>query len=92
MRRIRDGGTAYAEIQNLSREERAREHLVLGLRRLEGVVPREFEECTGIGLERLCGSELRRLADQGLVDWQPQRLRLAREGVFLYDTVAVALI
>lgn len=84
--------TAIADTEELDPESRARETLVLGLRRNAGVSRTVFAEQTGIALEDLAGDRLRRLVAQGLLEDTHTHIRLTREGRFVADSVTVELV
>jgi oxygen-independent coproporphyrinogen-3 oxidase len=76
-----------AESEELSPEDRAREALVLGLRRIEGVDPAAFAEQTGFELPSLVGRELQRHYDLGTLETSAGRIRLTRQGLFVSDAI-----
>ena len=65
LKRVLAGDSPVAESETLAPEDRAREALVFGLRRLEGVDRREFFERTGFEVDALVGEPLRRLSNLG---------------------------
>jgi oxygen-independent coproporphyrinogen-3 oxidase len=85
LRRVLAGQSPVAECEELSPEDKAREMLVLGLRRLEGVARREFALRTGYEMEQLAGPELASFQDWGLVAEDGGRLRLTRNGLCVSD-------
>jgi oxygen-independent coproporphyrinogen-3 oxidase len=85
LRRVLAGQSPVAECEELSPEDKAREMLVLGLRRLEGVARREFAARTGYEIERLAGPELARFREWGLIAEDESRLRLTRDGLCVSD-------
>jgi putative oxygen-independent coproporphyrinogen III oxidase len=87
LKRTFAGESPVAEREQLSPEARARELLVFGLRRMEGVSRHEFKERTGIALDSLVIRPLRRLVDLGLVTDDGERIRLTREGLFVSDAI-----
>lgn len=87
MKRVLSGQSPVAESETLSPEDRAREALVLALRRLEGIERREFAARTGFELDALIGRELPRLVELGLLSDQDSRVRLTREGLFISDAI-----
>ncbi len=87
MRRVLAGQSPVAEFEELNDEDRAREQLVIGLRRMRGVVAEEFEQSTGMSIDSLVGKELDSLIQQGLLEWSMPSLRLTREGLFVSDSI-----
>jgi putative oxygen-independent coproporphyrinogen III oxidase len=87
LKRVLANQSPVAESETLSPEDRAREALVLGLRRLEGVDRRLFAARTGYDIDALIGRELPMLIDLGLLADSGNRLRLTREGLFVSDAI-----
>ncbi len=87
IKRIRSGQSPVAEAEKLSPEDRAREALVLGLRRIDGVHAPSFAARFGYAVEHLLGRELTRLAELGLIATEHDRLRLTREGLLVSDSI-----
>jgi oxygen-independent coproporphyrinogen-3 oxidase len=87
LRRVLAGESPVAERERLAPEDRARETLVIGLRRIRGVDRFEFGLQTGFELESLVGPELERFIDLQLLCWEGQRLRLTRSGLMVSDSI-----
>jgi oxygen-independent coproporphyrinogen-3 oxidase len=87
LKRVLAGQSPVAESEVLSPEGRAREALVLALRRLQGVERKSFADRTGFEIDELVGPALRRYVALGLVDDDPQCVRLSREGLFISDAL-----
>lgn len=87
LKRVLSGQSPVAESETLSPEDRAREALVLGLRRLEGVDRTAFAGRTGFEIDALIGRELPPLVEHGLLSDSGDRLRLTREGLFVSDAI-----
>lgn len=86
--RVREGVSPIAESETLSPPHRAREALVLGLRRLcDGVDRQAFAAEFGHDVDELGGAELRRLIATGMLDDRDGRLRLTREGLLIADWI-----
>jgi oxygen-independent coproporphyrinogen-3 oxidase len=92
LKRTLAGQPALQEAEELAPVERAREALVLGLRRTAGVCEREFLCTTGFDLEQLAGPRIERLVGQGLLERASNAVRLSREGLFLADRVFAELL
>ncbi len=88
IKRLISGQSPVAESETLGIEDRAREALMLGLRRMEGVSLAEFASRWGRGVEQLFGTEtLDRLLAEGLLARSADRLRLTRAGIFVSDSL-----
>lgn len=85
--RIQQGKTPVAEQEELSLEERARERLVFGLRRIEGVAFQTFVEETGYEILPLGGKPLERYLAQGWMEKTETHLRLTRKGLLISDSL-----
>jgi oxygen-independent coproporphyrinogen-3 oxidase len=92
LRRMLEGETPVAEQEELDPAASARERLVFGLRRLEGVEAASFASETGFDVRELAGRELERLAEAGLIAWNRKRVRLTHQGLLLADTVCSVII
>ena len=78
--------------ERLAPEAKARETLVMGLRRLAGWGRAEFRAATGFDYDALRGLEIARLAAAGLLVAEPERLRLAEDAVFVSNSVFAELV
>jgi oxygen-independent coproporphyrinogen-3 oxidase len=87
LKRIFDGASPVVEREKLSPEARARELLVFGLRRMEGVSRYAFSERTGFALDTLVAKPLRRFVKMGLLADDGERIHLTREGLFVSDAL-----
>jgi oxygen-independent coproporphyrinogen-3 oxidase len=87
LRRVLRGESAVAESEELTHEDRAREALVIGLRRMQGVDRTEFARQTGFELESLVGREMDRFMEQQLLRWDGNRLCLTRQGLMVSDSI-----
>jgi oxygen-independent coproporphyrinogen-3 oxidase len=76
-----------AESERLSAEDRARERLVFGLRRLEGVDLQRFEQATGFSVLELVGQPLERFRQLRLLELTANHLRLTRAGLMVSDAL-----
>lgn len=92
MKRLNAGESPVAESETLSPEDRARERLVFGLRRLEGLDRRGFASETGFDIEHLGGSALARYLSQGLLERAGSMIRLTRAGLLVSDSLWPALL
>lgn len=87
MKRVLAGESPIAERDWLPPADRARELLVIGLRRLDGVERTDFCERTGCGVDELAGDAIAKLAAAGLLSDDGARIRLTREGLFVSDAL-----
>lgn len=87
IKRIVAGDSPVAESETLSPDDRARETLVIGLRRMRGVNRSEFRRRTGFDLDGLAAADFRRFVAQGLLEDDGVNLRLTRAGLFVSDSI-----
>lgn len=85
--RLERGQSPVAESETLDAEDRARELLVLALRRREGIARDEFQHRTGFGIDALVGRELTNYTKLGLFAEEQGRLVLTREGLYVSDAI-----
>jgi oxygen-independent coproporphyrinogen-3 oxidase len=87
IRRLEAGESPVAEREELTPEEKARERLVFGLRRLEGVRRKEFATQTGYEIDALAGKEIERYASLGFLSSDAEGVRLTRAGLMVSDAI-----
>jgi len=87
IKRMLAGDSPVAERDVLSREDIARERLVFGLRRLDGVDLDRLEQVSGYGIYELAGQSLDRHVETGLLEIDRGRLRLTRKGLLVSDSI-----
>jgi oxygen-independent coproporphyrinogen-3 oxidase len=87
LKRVLAGESPVADCEKLSDEQRARERLVLGLRRLEGVDRNEFAAAAGLTVDELAGPAIARFVEFGLLSDDGSRVKLTREGLFVSDAL-----
>lgn len=87
IRRLESGESPVAEREELTSEEKARERLVFGLRRLEGVRRRDFATQTGYEIDALAGKEIEKFASLGFLSSDGDRVQLTRAGVMVSDAI-----
>ncbi|MEO0532043.1 MAG: coproporphyrinogen-III oxidase family protein, partial [Planctomycetota bacterium] len=87
LRRIEAGDSPVAEREELSAEALARERLVFGLRRLEGVKCEAFADATGYEVDGLAGPAIERLLRLGMLEDDGHRVRLTRAGLLVSDAI-----
>ncbi|TWT37789.1 Oxygen-independent coproporphyrinogen-III oxidase-like protein [Posidoniimonas corsicana] len=87
LRRVLAGESPVAFREELTAEQEAREQLVFGLRRIEGVERSEFAERTGFSIDQLAAGQVDRFCELGLLEDTKDRLRLTREGLLISDAL-----
>lgn len=93
IRRLQQGLSPVFESEKLSCEDRARELLVLGLRRCDGIRRDEFARLHGFHPQDLAGDALRRHIQAGFIEVvEPDTIRLTRAGRMVADGVIVDLL
>jgi oxygen-independent coproporphyrinogen-3 oxidase len=86
------GELAVMETEWPDDESRARERLVFGLRRIEGIERQRFLAETGFDLLALGAEPLGRFLAAGYLTWRGQALALTREGLLISDSLWPELI
>lgn len=92
IKRIAADRPPHATGEQLEPRAKARETLVMALRRLDGVASDEFQLATGFRYEDLCGDKIAWLEKEGLLDSSGQRLRLTTRGLFVSDAIFSELV
>ena len=87
IKRIQSGESAISESEFLSEELRAREAVMLGLRKVNGIDLQEFREKTGYQVRDLAPEEFERFLSEELLELQGGTVRLSYQGRFLADYV-----
>jgi oxygen-independent coproporphyrinogen-3 oxidase len=87
LQRLERNESPVAESEELGNEDRARERLVFGLRRLAGIDVRDFAQETGFTVESLGGDSLQRFVQQGFLERSEDTLRLTRRGLLISDSL-----
>ncbi len=78
--------------EQLEPEAKARETLVMGLRRLAGWTRAEFRAVTGFEYDALRGGEIARMVAEGWMVAENDRIRLSEEALFVSDSVFAELV
>jgi len=89
LKRIQEGESPVDVEEQLTPEERAREAIVIGLRRNQGIDRNEFQALTGFDLEQLIGTEIQRAIKNGNLRDDDRAVSLTSQGRLLYDSVIV---
>ena len=87
LKRVLAGVSPVAEREMLNPEQRARELLVFGLRRTDGVDRRAFAERTGFEIDVLAAGPIKKFVALGLVTDAEGRVQLTREGLLVSDAL-----
>ena len=74
-------------VQDLSAQEQVEECMFLGLRKMEGVSETEFEECFGITIDNVYGTQLEQLIEKGLLERTDGRIMLTKKGIDISNYV-----
>lgn len=85
--RLLSGRAPHGEIDRMSDEEAARERVVVGLRRRDGLQRRAFEQSSGFALDLIAGPAIRRWVGGGFATDDGDRVRLTREGLLISDAL-----
>ena len=87
LKRVLADQSPVADRERLTPEQRARELLVFGLRRLEGVARQAFAQQSGFSLEDLAAKEIASLVEAGLFADDRETIRLTQEGLLISDAI-----
>jgi oxygen-independent coproporphyrinogen-3 oxidase len=87
LKRVLAGESPVADREQLNDEQRARERLVLGLRRIEGVERAAFAAAAGYSVDELAGPAVSKFSELGLLSDDGGRVKLTREGLFVSDAL-----
>lgn len=87
LKRVEAGESPVAEREELTPEETARERLVFGMRRLEGVDRKAFKRATGYEIDDLAGAAIARFVEAGLLMDDGASVRLSHEGLMVSDAL-----
>ena len=88
---VEAGKTPVAESEVLEANGLAKDLIVFGLRRLEGVRLNDFEQATGVSLSSFLGELADMLCDQGLLFINHDVCRLTDAGLMVYDSIAIKI-
>ncbi len=87
MKRLSEGLDPAAERECMTTEEAARERIVLGLRRRDGITRSGFRRATGIDFDDVAGGALQGWVAAGLAVDDGERVCLSREGLLVSDSL-----
>ncbi|MDY4668533.1 MAG: radical SAM family heme chaperone HemW [Oliverpabstia sp.] len=80
-------GEIREDIEKLTRENQMEEFMFLGLRMLEGVSEKEFQEKFGMDLKNIYGDVIKKYIQLGLLEQKGDRLYLTRRGISVSNPV-----
>ena len=92
IKRVEQGSSAIQESETIDDETFAKENLIFGLRRLEGVNLNRFKQVTGFELDKMFGEKISRLVDGGFLEWKNQNIKFTKKGIMVSDSVITELI
>ena len=87
MKKLLAGESPVAFREHLSAEASAREAVVFGLRRIEGIALSDFYESTGLDVVKLLKTPLDHFLNQGFLSLENNQLQLTRKGLFISDSL-----
>jgi oxygen-independent coproporphyrinogen-3 oxidase len=83
--RVLAGQDATGDRDEMTAEQAARERVVVGLRRRDGLDRRAFAAASGFSLDTIVGAALGRWVANGFAEDDGVRIRLTREGLLVSD-------
>lgn len=93
LKRIESGQSPVELSEQLSPLDRAKELLVVGLRRIDGVNQTEFRQLTRLGFADILTSQRAgMLFENELLRQEGEQLQLTEQGVLLYDSIAEVIL
>ena len=84
---LQNGDSIQEFSERLDPEAKARETLVMWLRRLDGVPRNKFAEHTGYDYRDLCSDQIDYFKENGVLEDRDGRLVLTEEGLFVSDAI-----
>lgn len=87
MTRVLSGEDFTGDCDAMTQEQAARERVVVGLRRRDGVDREAFEQSSGFSLDAIAGVAVRRWVAGGLAQDNGQRVQLTRKGLLVSDAL-----
>lgn len=91
-RALLNGASPVDFEEQLPAEAKARETLVMGLRKMDGVSREDFRTATGYDYRELSGSTIEHLCAIGVLEERGDTLRLSEEGLFVSNSVFAELV
>jgi len=87
MNKVLAGGDFSGDVDAMTDEQAARERVVVGLRRRDGLDRAAFHAASGHALDALVGPAIRRWVAAGLASDDGDRVRLTRAGLLVSDAL-----
>lgn len=87
IRRVEAGVDPAADHDRMTAEGAARERIVVGLRRCDGIVRKAFLAASGLSFDDLAGAALRRWVERGWAVDDGSRIALTRAGLLVSDSL-----
>jgi oxygen-independent coproporphyrinogen-3 oxidase len=87
MNKVLAGGDFTGDVDAMTDEEAARERIVVGLRRRDGLDREAFQQASGFDLDELAGESIRTWVVGGLAADDGRRVWLTRAGLLVSDTL-----
>ncbi|MFM8707344.1 MAG: radical SAM family heme chaperone HemW [Planctomycetia bacterium] len=87
LRRVLTGEDGTGDREVMTPLDAARERVVLGLRRRDGLDRASFLAASGFALDAVAGGPIRRWTDRGLATDDGKHVRLTREGLLVSDAL-----
>ncbi|WP_047151386.1 radical SAM family heme chaperone HemW [Aneurinibacillus tyrosinisolvens] len=84
---VNEQGLPRIESFPISQIEQMEDHMIMGLRMMDGVSAHGFYERYHVGLEEKFGEVIKGLVDLQLLEWKEGRLRLTKRGIPLGNEV-----
>jgi oxygen-independent coproporphyrinogen-3 oxidase len=92
MQGVLAAGECVGDVDAMSDEAAARERLVVGLRRRDGVERAAFRAASGCDIDVLAGAAIAGWVAQGLATDDGEVVRLTREGLLVSDALWAAIL
>ena len=92
LNRINKNGTAVVEEEILTKEMAMGEAVFLGLRMMEGINVKDFENRFGIKIEGTYTDEIEELIAEDFLVYDNDHLKLTRKGLLFYNDVAIRFV
>jgi oxygen-independent coproporphyrinogen-3 oxidase len=93
IKRLENGDSPVASRDELDAESRARELMIIGLRRIAGVEENDYQKRTGFDFDSLLASpKAQELFRLGLLKRSKTHLAMTVKGVLLYDSIAEVIL
>ncbi len=92
MTRVLAGEDFTGDCDAMTQEQAARERVVVGLRRRDGIDRKAFEQVSGFSFDAIAGGAVRGWVAGGLAQDNGQRVQLTRKGLLVSDALWAAIL